>query len=238
VEVVQLLFFTSKSNLEKNSKITEPKHASHSQTKTQTTQFSALVYIFKNLSKHRARTLITIIGIAIPIAFFILFAAMGDGLDQYIDDQADELHKKQYEEMTGIVNSWTGVLMMVITIIIITNISNIMLMSTSERKFEFGVLKAIGLRNDEIIYLVMMEAFILSGLALMIGIIIGTWSAVLFDYMFYQTAGSDFFFAPTHVSLEIIIGIAILTLVLGTGMAVYPAIESSKLNTTEILRCE
>jgi putative ABC transport system permease protein len=121
---------------------------------------------------------------------------------------------------------------------IITNISNIMLMSTSERKYEFGILKAIGLRNEQIVYLVILEAFLISAIALIVGIIIGTWGAIIFDYMFDLNEGAGFFFAPAKITPGALISASILTLVIGTCTAVYPALRASRLNTIEILRCE
>ena len=76
-----------------------------SETKSTDKQFGVLAYIITNISKNRGRTILTIIGIAVPIAFFVLFSAMGSGLEQYVDSQSTELNKESYNEISRIVNS-------------------------------------------------------------------------------------------------------------------------------------
>ncbi len=203
-------------------------------------RFGVSTYIINNISKNRWRTILTIIGIAVPIAFFVLFAAMGEGLDQYITEKSEdnEISKQRFIKMSEIVNSWTNILMIIIAIMIITSIANTILMSTSERRFEFGVLKAIGITNDQIMYLVLIEAFIISSLALIIGIIIGFWGAIVFDFMFWIDEGAGFFFAPATITIYSIILVTFFTLVVGTITALYPAIYVSRSNTIEVLRCE
>jgi ABC-type antimicrobial peptide transport system permease subunit len=213
-------------------------------------QFGVIAYVISNISKHRWRTVFTVIGIAVPIAFFILFAGIGDGLDQYIISESEQNVKdqKSYEQISQIVKAWTEVLVVVkawtevlvviIAIMIVISIANTMLISTSGRRFEFGVLKALGLRQDQIINLVLLEAFIISALALIVGIILGVWGAIVFDYMFWQQGGAGSFFAPANVDMNSIILVSILTLVIGTITAVYPAIRVARLRTIDILRCE
>jgi putative ABC transport system permease protein len=186
------------------------------------------------------RTIFTIIGISVPIAFFVLFAAMGEGLDQYLIEQSEiqRPNKDDYIEMAKIVNSWTDTLMFIIAIMIVTSIANTIFISTTERKFEFGVLKAVGITQDQVVYLVIIEAVIISIFALIVGIIIGFWGAILFDYMFWLDEGAGFFFAPAQITLDSIIIVSILTLVIGTVTAYYPAIIASKGNTIDILRAE
>ena len=203
-------------------------------------KFSALYYVFTHLSQNKARTILTIIGIAVPIAFFILFAAMGEGLDQYLLERAEnqQPNREDYIEMSNIVKAWTNILMIIIAIMIVVSITNTILMSTSERRFEFGILKAVGINNDQILTLVLVEAFIISLFALIIGVIIGFWGAILFDYMFWLDEGRGFFFAPAKITQSSILIVAILTIIVGTMTAIIPAGIASKTNTIEILRYE
>jgi len=200
--------------------------------------FGVLSYVIINLTRHRWRTFLTITGIAIPIAFFVLFAAMGNGLDQYIISQSSAADQTKYDEMSKIVSSWTNVLMIIIAIMIVTSIINTILMSTSERKFEFGILKALGISQDQIVLIVIIEAFLISLFALIVGVILGIWGSIVFDYLFWVTQGSWVFFAPAEITFNSIIIASILTLVIGTITAIYPALSVSKLNTIEILRSE
>jgi putative ABC transport system permease protein len=201
---------------------------------------SVLHYVITNITKHKMRTIFTIIGISVPIAFFVLFAAMGEGLDQYLIEQSEIQgpNKDDYLEMAKIVNSWTDTLLLIISIMIVTSIANTIFFSTTERKFEFGVLKAVGITQDQIVYLVIIEAVIISIFALTVGIIIGFWGAIFFDYMFWLDEGAGFFFAPAQITFDSIIIVSILSLVIGTITAYYPAIIASKGNTIDILRAE
>lgn len=208
--------------------------------KTDLENFGPFTYVLNSISKNRWRTGLTIIGIAVPIAFFVLFAAMGEGLDQYIDDKSEDqqINKQQFIKMSEIVNSWTNVLMAIIAIMIISSIANTILMSTSERKFEFGILSAIGINRVQIMYLVVIEAFLISFIALIIGVIIGFWGAIIFDYMFWLDEGAGFFFAPARINFNSIVTVAFLTLTVGILTAIYPALYASRSKTIEILRCE
>ena len=78
----------------------------------------------------------------------------------------------------------------------------------------------------------------MSMLALIVGLIIGFWSAIFFDYMFWLDEGSGAFFAPAKVTMGPIIIVSFLTLFIGTITAIYPSIKLSKLNVIDILRSE
>ncbi|WP_455392828.1 ABC transporter permease [[Eubacterium] cellulosolvens] len=203
-------------------------------------RFGILSYVISNITKHRWRSFFTIIGIAVPIAFFILFAGIGDGLDQFIISEAqfNEKDRQEYEEMSKIVSAWTNVLVIIIAIMIVISIANTILISTAGRKFEFGILKALGIQQEQIVYLVLLEAFIISAFALAVGIIIGVWGAIVFDYMFWYQGGAGSFFAPANINLDSIILASVLTLIIGTSTAIYPAVSVSRMKTIEILRCE
>lgn len=200
-------------------------------------RFGVFAYIISNITRHRWRTGLTVIGIAVPITFFILFAALGEGLDQYITSQNTN-NSESYLKMSEIVKSWTNILLIIISILIITTITNTILMSTSERKFEIGVLRALGIKQEQIVYIALLEAFLISFIALIIGIILGIWSAILFDHMFSIDNGAGFFFAPARISNNSIIIASVLTLFIGTVTAIIPALRASHLNIIDILRCE
>jgi ABC-type antimicrobial peptide transport system permease subunit len=202
--------------------------------------FGPFHYVINSIAKHRMRTVLTVMGISVPIAFFILFAAMGEGLDQYLIDLAEskQPNREEYIEMSNIVSAWTEILLVIIAVMIVTSIANTMLMSTAERKYEFGVLKAVGITQEQILYLVVLEAMVISIFALIVGIIIGFWGAILFDYMFWLDEGSGFFFAPAKITYSSIMMVSILTLLIGTITAIYPAYSASKADTIKILRAE
>ena len=217
-----------------------PKEIGNKKRNSKIKQFEVSDYVISNITKHRWRSAFTIIGISVPIAFFILFAGIGDGLDEFIKSESQQNVKDQesFKEMSKIVNAWTDVLVVIIAIMIVISITNTMLISTLGRKFEFGVLKALGIRQDQIMQLILMEAFIISAFALIVGISLGVWGAIVFDYMFWHQGGAGSFFAPANIDLYSIFLVSFLTLFMGTITAIYPAIRVARLSAIEILRCE
>jgi putative ABC transport system permease protein len=217
--------------VEREQKIESKRRSAHE-------RFGILSYVISNISKNRWRTILTVIGIAVPIAFFVLFSAMGDGLDEFINSQSTALNRDNYVEMSKIVRSWTNVLVVIIAIMIVINIANTMLISVSRRTYDFGILRALGVNQGQIVYLILLEAVIISTIALFVGIIIGFWGAIGFDYMFSLDQGAGFFFAPAKININSIINASILTLLIGTITALFPAIKASTISPIDTLRCE
>lgn len=50
---------------------------------------SAWRYVLRNLGSRRTRSTLTVLGIAVAVTFFVLFAAMSAGLQSFIDDELD-----------------------------------------------------------------------------------------------------------------------------------------------------
>jgi putative ABC transport system permease protein len=217
--------------VEREQKIESKRRSAHE-------RFGILSYVISNISKNRWRTILTVIGIAVPIAFFVLFSAMGDGLDEFINSQSTALNRDNYVEMSKIVRSWTNVLVVIIAIMIVINIANTMLISVSRRTYDFGILRALGVNQGQIVYLILLEAVIISTIALFVGIIIGFWGAIGFDYMFSLDQGAGFFFEPAKININSIINASILTLLIGTITALFPAIKASTISPIDTLRCE
>lgn len=204
--------------------------------------FGILDYVMKNIVHNRARSILSISGVAICIAFFILFLALGQGIHELIGSESNYIDNedtiKEYEEMDSVINSWLYILIVIISIIMIVAIANTMLMSTMSRLKEFGTLKAVGIKKSQILNIVILEALMISGFAFLAGAIIGIWVAILFDYMFNNVAGLGVFFAPTRVTTENIFSAAILAIGIGTLAALYPAIKAANLSPVEALKYE
>jgi len=101
-------------------------------------------------------------------------------------------------------------------------IMNVMLVAVSQRQSEIGLLKAIGARNKQIIYLFITEAIILSGSGAILGLILGHTTTQLLKLAF-----PTFNFLPppwaSFVSL-------IVALVSGIVFGLLPARRASKLD--------
>ncbi len=196
----------------------------------------------KNILHYRARSILAVSGVAICIAFFILFLSLGQGIHELIGAESDyvddENTLKKYEEMDSVINNWLYILIVIISIIMIVAIANTMLMSTMSRLKEFGTLKAVGIKRSQILNIVILEALMISGFAFLIGAITGIWIAILFDYMFNNVAGAGVFFAPTRVTAENIFSAAILAIGIGTLASLYPGLKAANLDPVQALSYE
>lgn len=111
-------------------------------------------------------------------------------------------------------------------------IANSMVMSVAERTKEFGILKAVGWRSNEIVYLVLAECLIISSFGALLGIGLGllvTYGAIprlvgsaFSPYASYWTIGQAFLFA----------------LFLGVLGGILPAKRAASLDPVEAFRAE
>ena len=186
--------------------------------------------------------MLAISGVAICIAFFILFLSLGQGIHELIDSEAsnaaDEDIIRKYQDMDRVINEWLYVLIVIISIIMIVAITNTMLMSTVSRIKEFGTLKAVGFNRSQILKITIVEGLIISGFAFLIGTIIGIWLALFFDYMFSAGSGVGVFFAPTSITAVHIFSAAILAVGIGTLASLYPALKAANLDPVDALKYE
>jgi len=205
--------------------------------------FNARRYILRHIAFHRTRSGFTILGIAICVAFFILFTSIGVGLQEYIEDEQldrTQADKEKLSKTAEIVDGWVIILTGVLIVILVASILNTMLMSVSQRKREIGVLKSLGISRKQIFNMVLMEAAILTTIAFLIGSLIGLVLAFGFDAGFQGGSSSGVlrFFAPTHVTPSILFFAVVMTLGFGTLAAFFPAYMASKLTPTEAIRYE
>jgi len=107
----------------------------------------------------------------------------------------------------------------------------ISLKATSERRYEIGVLKAIGFKNRQVF-----TSFILENTAIgVIGIVIGTVTGILMGYLSYPFWG----LASIQFNFEIVlflIGVIISITVITTLLTLYPALRASKISQAEALK--
>ena len=211
-------------------------------TKTRTTKFNAATYIFRNLKGRRLRTYLTLSGIAVCVALFVLFNSFGEGLDAYISDQAGDTNSDQYEEMAKLLDGWLYVLTLVLMIILAVAVVNTMLISVTERSHELGSLKAIGFSRRQIRTLILLEAFTVTTIAFVTGCSLGISLALFCDFLFnrFAESGGDlgFFFIPARITINTIINAAIISIVVGTLAAFYPAVKAASVKPQEALRYE
>ena len=105
-------------------------------------------------------------------------------------------------------------------------ILNTMLMSVLERTKEFGVLKAVGWTEEDIIVLVLSESFLLG----VIGAIIGTLSGAIVVEIAKHYLG-----IPMAISTNLVIYAWCFSIIVGVLGGIYPAWRASKLDPIEAI---
>lgn len=105
-------------------------------------------------------------------------------------------------------------------------IMNIMLVAVTERTSEIGVRRALGAKQGDLLAQFMMEAFYLSAVGAIAGVVAGIWGTNVFERYGFETAIS-------LQAIQVASGVA-----LGTGLlfGVYPAFAASSVPPVEALR--
>jgi putative ABC transport system permease protein len=109
-------------------------------------------------------------------------------------------------------------------------IMNIMLVTVTERTREIGLRKAIGAKRRDILFQFLIEAMTLSLLGGLIGVVVGTSSALAIGRLVQN-------FTPTVAAGSILLATG-FSLAVGLFFGLYPALRASRLNPIEALRYE
>lgn len=106
-------------------------------------------------------------------------------------------------------------------------VMNTMLMSVMERIQEFGVLKAVGWRDRDVMIMIVLESLLLSFIGGIMGVglgfVVSNWVTSVIDI-------------PSVINLELIGQAMFFALTLGLVGGVYPAYKSSKMSPIEAVR--
>jgi putative ABC transport system permease protein len=121
----------------------------------------------------------------------------------------------------------SGVILLIGSLVVLVT----MMGSVRERTDEIGIFRAIGFRRRHIMEIVFVEAAIVSGLAGILGYLLG-WGVTMAAVLFFIEGHSGF----VPFNLELATGAFILALLLGLVSSAYPAIIASRLDPTEALR--
>jgi putative ABC transport system permease protein len=121
----------------------------------------------------------------------------------------------------------SGVILLIGSLVVLVT----MMGSVRERTDEIGIFRAIGFRKRHVMEIVFFEAAIVSGLAGIIGYLLG-WGV---------TKAAVHFFIEGHsgivpVNFELAAGAFILSLSIGLASSAYPAVIASRLDPNEALR--
>jgi len=113
-------------------------------------------------------------------------------------------------------------------------IANTMYTSVLERTNEIGIMKAIGARNKDVLYIFMIESGLLGFVGGFIGAVIGIGSSIFISVVANQFLGGDLF--QVSISYPLLIGAISFSFFVGLTSGVLPAIQASKLNVVDALR--
>lgn len=113
-------------------------------------------------------------------------------------------------------------------------ITNTMYTSVVERTKEIGIMKAIGARNQDILWIFLIESSLLGLVGGVVGAIIGLAMAYLIAFG-VTTAFPGINFAIT-LSLSLIFGAISFALLVGTVSGLVPALQASRMKPVEALR--
>lgn len=136
---------------------------------------------------------------------------------------------KSMESQGRIFNLLLGLIGSISLIVGGIGVMNIMLVSVIERRREIGIRRAVGARKQDIQYLFLSEAVILTVFGGMVGVILG----ISVSFIISIIAGwlFTFFFLPPFIGF-------IVSVVVGIFFGFYPALKASRLDPIETLRAE
>jgi putative ABC transport system permease protein len=121
----------------------------------------------------------------------------------------------------------SGVILLIGSLVVLVT----MMGSVRERTDEIGIFRAIGFRKRHVMKIVFFEAGIVSGLAGIIGYLLG-WGVTKAAVLFFIEGHSGF----VPFNLELAVGAFILSLLIGLVSSAYPAVIASRLDPNEALR--
>jgi macrolide transport system ATP-binding/permease protein len=151
------------------------------------------------------------------------------------DDQ-DSFEIRDMSEIRDMLSQTTRTMSLLLSIVAAISllvggigIMNIMLVSVKERIKEIGLRKAIGARRKDILVQFLIESSLLTLSGGLFGIILGTSISVLISF-FAQWS--------VKVSLSAIMLSTVVSVLIGIGFGLWPAVQASRLNPIEALRWE
>jgi putative ABC transport system permease protein len=143
--------------------------------------------------------------------------------------QSMEDIQKMFSSIIGVITSVLLVIAIITLVVGGIGIINILLVSVTERIREIGIRKALGAQKSSIVMQFLMESIIMTGIAGIIGIILGVVTGNLISY---------FIKIPPSVDIPTVIGSFAMSVILGLIFGVYPAKKAADLDPIEALRYE
>ncbi len=115
-------------------------------------------------------------------------------------------------------------------------IMNTMYTAVLQRTKEIGIMKAIGARNEHVLYLFLVESGLYGFLGGFMGVVLGIGFAKLVEFAFVQIVGPAFL--EIKIDWLLVLGTLIFSFLVGVLSGIAPARRASKLNPVDSLRYE
>jgi len=171
--------------------------------------------------------------------------AIADEIGEQIDDnhKLDDFTSAMamggaIEDLNSIFQVLQVFLLAIVSISLIVaamGIMNTTLMSVMERTHEIGVMKAIGAKNRNILFLFLMEAGVVSGIGGVLGCIVGWGAAEVISFGIYTAFDVEI---AVVMKLQVLLGGVAVAVLVGILSGFYPARKASKLSPVEAVRYE
>lgn len=178
----------------------------------------------------------------------------GEDLEVVSENLADELRKSRDVEegkedfsiqtpgdildaLNNILAIVQGVLVGIAAISLLVGgigIMNTMYTAVSERTREIGIMKSLGAKNNDILYMFMIESGFLGFFGGLVGIALGFTISKIVEYVAYQMFGSSLIQA--HFSPFLLIGMLMFGFLVGMFSGMFPARQAAKLKPVDALR--
>lgn len=160
----------------------------------------------------------------------LLTANIGSESSTIVYKASDALDRAQ--EMQDLSSATNSQLIWIASISLLVGgigVMNIMLVSVTERTSEIGLKKAIGARNETILYQFLTEAVVITSLGGLIGVISGIVLAEIISGM----SGT-----PVAISIPAIIVAVLFSMLIGIVFGLLPSVKAANLNPIDALRHE
>jgi putative ABC transport system permease protein len=115
------------------------------------------------------------------------------------------------------------------------NIMNTMYTAVLERTGEIGIMKAVGARNSDILFIFVFEAGLLGAMGGVLGVILGYIVAKIGGGI---AAASGFSLLQPIFPWTLVLGCIVFAFLVGAGAGIMPAYKASRLRPVEALRYE
>jgi putative ABC transport system permease protein len=113
-------------------------------------------------------------------------------------------------------------------------IANTMYTSVVERTKEIGIMKSIGAKNSDIMWIFLIESGLLGLVGGIVGALIGLGGAIGISNLANNALGNDLFIIA--ISYPLLLGSIMFSFLVGIISGVFPALQASKLNVVDAIR--